>query len=109
MTFEESARRLDIQLLRDEPLAKHTTFRIGGPADWYAAASTLEQLETLAELALEHDLPLTLLGGGSNLLVSDRGIRGLVVGNQTRWYGTGPEFREHWKHPAVRDDQLVAE
>ncbi len=109
MTFEAAARRLGIQLLRDEPLAKHTTFRIGGPADWYAAATTSEQLETLPELALEHGLPLTVLGGGSNLLVSDRGIRGLVIANQTRWHGAGAEVRQRWNHPALREDQLVAE
>ena len=100
MAFEEAFRRLGIQLLRDEPLAKHTTFRIGGPAEWYAAATTLEQLEALPDLALEHGLPLTILGGGSNLLVSDAGIRGLVVANQTRWHGTGAEFRQRWDHPA---------
>ena len=49
--------KLGIQLLRDEPLAKHTTFRIGGPADWYAAASTLEQLEALADLAPRRPAP----------------------------------------------------
>ncbi len=101
--------QLGVQLLRDEPLAKHTTFRIGGPAEWYAAATTLEQLEALAELALEHEMPLTILGGGSNLLVSDAGIRGLVVANQARWQGTGGEFRQRWDHPAVRDVQVVAE
>jgi UDP-N-acetylmuramate dehydrogenase len=90
-------------------MAKHTTFRIGGPAEWYAAASTLEQLETLPNLALERGLPLTILGGGSNLLVSDAGVRGLVVANQTRWHGTGAEFRQQWDHPAIRDGQLVAE
>ena len=109
MDFEDRVRRLGIQILRDEPLAKHTTFRIGGPAEWYAAATTLEQLEALPDLALEHGLPLTVLGGGSNLLVSDAGIRGLVVANQTRWHGAGAEFRQRWDHPAVRDRQLVAE
>ena len=76
VTFEERVRSLGVQLLRDEPLAKHTTFRIGGPADWYAAATTLEQLEALPELALDHGIPVTVLGGGSNMLVSDAGIRG---------------------------------
>lgn len=109
MTFEESVGRLGIRLLRDEPLAKHTTFRIGGPAEWYAAASAFEQIEALAELALEYDLPLMVLGGGSNLLVSDRGVRGLVVANQARWYGAAPAFRERWDHPALLDDQVVAE
>ena len=69
-----------------EPLARHTTFRIGGPADLYAAATTVEQLERLAELAAEHGIPITILGGGSNVLVSDAGVRGLVIANQTRNY-----------------------
>lgn len=109
MSFEDGVRRLGIQLLRDEPLAKHTTFRIGGPADWYASATTVEHLEALPDLALEEGLPLTVLGGGSNLLVSDRGIRGLVVANQTRWQGLGAEIQPRWDHPALRDTQLVAE
>lgn len=113
MSFEQSVRTsvrgLGVQLLRDEPLAKHTTFRIGGPAEWYVAATTLEQLEGLAELAHEHRVPLTVLGGGSNLLVSDAGIHGLVMVNQTRWHGPAREFRSRWHHPAVRDDQVAAE
>jgi UDP-N-acetylmuramate dehydrogenase len=109
MSFDEAVGRLGIQLVRAEPLAKHTTFRIGGPAEWFAAATTVEQLETLAEVTLEHSVPLTVLGGGSNLLISDAGIRGLVVVNQTRWHGWGAQFRERWRHPALRDDQWVAE
>ena len=109
MSFDEAVCRLEIQLLRAEPLAKHTTFRIGGPAEWFAAATTIEQLEALAEVALEHSVPLTVLGGGSNLLISDAGIQGLVVVNQTRWQGWGAQFRERWRHPALRDDQWVAE
>lgn len=68
-------------LLTDEPLRHHTTFRIGGPADWFVAARTPEAL--VAALAAGHalGLPMFLLGGGSNLLVSDEGFRGLVVRN----------------------------
>lgn len=68
-------------LLTDEPLRHHTTFRIGGPADWFVAAHTPETL--VAALAAAHAarLPVFLLGGGSNLLVSDEGYRGLVVKN----------------------------
>lgn len=109
MSFDEAVRRAGVELLRDEPLAKHTTFRIGGPADWFAAAATIEQLETLAEVALEHGVPLTVLGGGSNLLISDAGIRGLVVANQARWHGPGAQFGEGFRHPALRADHWVAE
>jgi len=109
MSFDEAVRRAGVELLRDEPLAKHTTFRIGGPAEWFAVAATLEQLEALAETALEHGVPLTVLGGGSNLLISDAGIRGLVVANQTRWHGPGARFREQLQHSALRADHWVAE
>lgn len=109
MNFDEAVRRTGVQLLRAEPLAKHTTFRIGGPAEWYANATTVEQLEALTELALEHSVPMTVLGGGSNLLISDAGIQGLVVANQTRWHGPGAEAREQLQHPAFRDEQWVTE
>ncbi len=71
----------------DEPLARHTTFHIGGPADLFAVANDIARLERLAELAVAHALPLTILGGGSNILVSDRGVRGLVIANQARDFG----------------------
>ncbi len=68
-------------LLTGEPLRHHTTFRIGGPADFYFAARTPDQLVEALHLANEIGLPVFLLGGGSNLLVSDDGFRGLVLRN----------------------------
>jgi UDP-N-acetylmuramate dehydrogenase len=68
-------------LLTDEPLRHHTTFRIGGPADWFVAARTPAALVAALAAAHELQLPVFLLGGGSNLLVSDEGFRGLVVRN----------------------------
>jgi UDP-N-acetylmuramate dehydrogenase len=68
-------------LLTDEPLRHHTTFRIGGPADWFVAARTPETLVATLAAAKAIDLPVFLLGGGSNLLVSDEGFRGLVLEN----------------------------
>lgn len=82
--FVEEACNLGLEVIRNEPLARHTTFRIGGPADLFAAVSTTPQLAALAALAAEHRLPTTILGGGSNVLVSDAGIRGLVIAVQTR-------------------------
>ncbi len=68
--------------LREQELLKHhTTFRVGGPADWFVAATTQDQLVTAMRTAHELQLPCFLLGGGSNLLVSDEGFRGLVVKN----------------------------
>lgn len=68
-------------LLTDEPLRHHTTFRIGGPADWFVSANTPETLVAALAAARALGLPVFLLGGGSNLLVSDEGFRGLVVRN----------------------------
>jgi UDP-N-acetylmuramate dehydrogenase len=68
-------------LRAQEPLRHHTTFRVGGPADWFVAARTQDQLVTALRTAHEMEMPAFLLGGGSNLLVSDDGFRGLVVKN----------------------------
>lgn len=63
----------------DEPLRLHTTFRIGGPADCYWEPRNKEELVAALRAAREHQLPVFLLGWGSNLLVQDSGIRGLVL------------------------------
>jgi UDP-N-acetylmuramate dehydrogenase len=62
-----------------EPLARHTSFAIGGPADYFADVSRLDELAALRRVAAEQKLPVFFIGAGSNLLVSDRGIRGLVI------------------------------
>ena len=61
------------------PLAPLTTFKVGGPADWLVDAHGLEALRALVAVATDAALPLTILGGGSNVLVSDAGVRGIVV------------------------------
>jgi len=66
-------------LLQDEPMKKHTTFRIGGPADYYAEPD-MSRISKLIEIAKACDMPVTVIGNGSNLLVGDKGIRGLVIG-----------------------------
>ncbi len=66
-------------LQADEPLAAHTTFRVGGPADLYAVPHDEEDLIRLIGAANEEGIPRFVLGGGANILVSDRGIRGLVI------------------------------
>jgi len=63
----------------DEPLRAHTTFKVGGPADIFAEPDSIESLVFLLDRCAVLDIPVSLLGGGSNVLVSDRGIRGLVV------------------------------
>ncbi len=64
------------------PLATLTSFRVGGPAEWYVAPRTLAELQSCFEWAHDRGIPITLLGSGSNLLISDRGLPGLVVGTR---------------------------
>ena len=68
-----------LSLMQDEPMKKHTTFRIGGPADYYAEPD-VSQISKLIEIAKACDMPVAVIGNGSNLLVGDKGIRGLVIG-----------------------------
>lgn len=62
----------------DEPMKKHTTFRIGGNADMFVCPK-FHQIADIAALARSYEVPLTIIGNGSNLLVGDKGIRGLVL------------------------------
>jgi UDP-N-acetylmuramate dehydrogenase len=68
-----------MQLQEHVPLAPLTTFGIGGPARWFVEADTEATVVEAVEFARERDLPLFVLGGGSNLLVSDEGFPGLVI------------------------------
>ena len=67
-----------LELKEQELMKGHTTFRIGGPADYYACPKA-EELPLLLTLAKEHQIPVTVIGNGSNLLVADKGVRGLVI------------------------------
>ncbi|PSB32400.1 UDP-N-acetylmuramate dehydrogenase [Chlorogloea sp. CCALA 695] len=69
----------ECQIKAQVSLATLTSFRVGGPAEWYAAPRNLDQLKASFEYAETRDLAITMLGAGSNLLISDRGIPGLVI------------------------------
>ena len=62
-----------------EPMKNHTTFRIGGPADYYLCPHSTAELQKVIEICKEENLPFFVQGNGSNLLVSDRGYRGVVI------------------------------
>ena len=64
---------------RDVYLAPLTTFRVGGPADWLVEPKTSDEIVSALQLASDAGVPVTMLGGGSNVLVSDEGVRGLVI------------------------------
>ena len=62
-----------------EPMNRHTTFRIGGPADYFLLPSTAEEVKKILEICKKKELPYFILGNGSNLLVSDEGYRGVII------------------------------
>jgi UDP-N-acetylmuramate dehydrogenase len=75
----EIQRRLGMRTSRDEPLARFTTMRVGGPADLYAAARNQFELRGIVKLARTRAIPYTLLGRGSDVVISDAGVRGLLI------------------------------
>lgn len=82
-TFDPRAHGLAPErLFRSEPLAPHTTFRIGGPADLFYRAESADDLARAVSTARELALPYFVLGLGANILVGDRGFRGLVIQNR---------------------------
>ena len=62
-----------------EPMRKHTTFRIGGPADFYLCPHSTKEVQQTVQICKEENLPYFILGNGSNLLVSDKGYRGVII------------------------------
>jgi UDP-N-acetylmuramate dehydrogenase len=84
-------RRIGVKTSRHEPLARFTTMRVGGPADLFAEIHNLFELRAIVRFARSRALPHFILGRGSNLVISDKGVRGLVIHNkaqQVRFEGT---------------------
>ncbi len=97
---------VDIQVLRNaygeslrvgEPLARYTAARLGGPADALLEVRSSAELAEVVRFCWRQDLPITIIGGGSNILVSDAGVRGLVVLNRAR----KTQFYDHAVPPQV--------
>ena len=86
-TYKKLAAQLtESQLKRDEPLAPYTTFRIGGPADLLYNATTADDLAISVQAARDLNVAYFVLGLGANILVGDKGFRGLVVRNTSGWF-----------------------
>ena len=68
-----------MNIVYNEPLKNHTSFKIGGPAEEFCSVTSVEEIKELIEYAKNKNIPLTVMGNGSNLLVSDKGIGGLVI------------------------------
>ncbi|MBR6158447.1 MAG: UDP-N-acetylmuramate dehydrogenase [Lachnospiraceae bacterium] len=77
--MEEQLKIYSDDVRRDEPMRKHTTFRVGGPADFFVSVKDREALVGVTTFLKENGIPYFLLGNGSNLLVSDAGYRGVIL------------------------------
>ena len=70
---------LDENILKEESMKKHTSFKIGGNADFFVKAKSIEDVKFVIDLCKKNDIPLTIIGNGSNILVKDEGIKGIVL------------------------------
>lgn len=75
----------------DEPLSRHTTFGIGGPADAFVTVRNAQELARAVLIAREFAAPIFILGAGSNVLVGDNGVRGVVIDNQAKAVTVTPD------------------
>ncbi|SFR84070.1 UDP-N-acetylmuramate dehydrogenase [Anaeromicropila populeti] len=73
------------QIKKGEPLSKHTTFKIGGPADYFISPEKEESLSELIKVCNEYEIPFYVIGNGSNLLVGDNGFRGVIIEMQNQF------------------------
>ena len=78
-TGTDIQRRIGVKTSRDEPLARFTTMRVGGPADLFASVLNAFELKALVRFARSRGLPHVVLGRGSDVIISDAGVRGLVI------------------------------
>jgi UDP-N-acetylmuramate dehydrogenase len=79
VAIAERLRDLGIPVRTDEPLSRYTTIGLGGPAELFVAPTSVDQLAAILASAREGDVPFRVLGAGSNLLIGDEGVRGLVI------------------------------
>jgi UDP-N-acetylmuramate dehydrogenase len=86
------------RVMVDEPMKHHTTFKIGGPADLLVEPSSIEEVESVLNICRSEDIPVTVIGNGSNLLVRDGGIRGIVI-----------KIAEMLSNVSVYEEKIVAE
>lgn len=69
-----------LEIKQNEDMKKHTSFKVGGKADIWIKIKTIEELKYILQYIKEYQIPLTILGNGSNVLVKDNGIRGITIG-----------------------------
>lgn len=69
----------NIEIKQDEIMANHTSFKVGGKADIFIKVKTIDELEYILSYVTKNEIPLTIIGNGSNVLVKDNGIRGITL------------------------------
>ena len=75
--YNKLVSQIDGELLhKDEPMSKHTSFKIGGPADILITPSSIEDIKNCIDICREENIEFIIIGNGSNLLVSDKGVEG---------------------------------
>jgi UDP-N-acetylmuramate dehydrogenase len=87
----EIQRRIGVKTSRDEPLARFTTMKVGGPADLFATAHNAFELKALVRFARSRGLPHLVLGRGSDVVIADAGVRGLVIQNRAEGSRVGDD------------------
>ncbi len=95
MTLEQIVSLTKGTVLVDEPMRKHTSYKIGGPADFYISPRNESEIENLIKLFLLNEFPYYLVGNGSNLLVSDSGFRGAII-----------DIKEHFSSIEIIQNEL---
>lgn len=83
-TLNELEKVFGARIRLNEPMSAHTTYKIGGPAEYYIDLEKTEDIAAAVKVAKKLELPLFIFGGGSNIVVADQGIKGLVVKNNCR-------------------------
>ena len=106
-TGTEIQRRIGVKTSRDEPLARFTTMRVGGPADLFATAHNAFELRALIRFARARELPHLVLGRGSDVVIADAGVRGLVI--QVRAEGSRVEGERYIAESGVQMARAATE
>lgn len=86
------------QIFKNEPMKLHTTFKVGGPADVFVRPDCVEQVKEIIELAREEEVPVYIMGNGSNLLVGDKGYRGVII-----------QIYKNMNQITVKDNEITAQ
>ena len=106
-TGSEIQRRIGVKTSRDEPLGRFTTMRVGGPADLFATARNAHELRALVRFARTRGLPHLILGRGSDLVIADGGVRGLVI--QVRAEGSRTDGERYTAEAGVQMARAATE